>query len=83
MRLTFPHFLDCWNIGSHLTVLIGEKKPDANHQQKQAPFDDPFTKGITSRIIMEPISQVMAECEKKTWTASLLSPKNWRTPSGV
>ena len=44
MRLTCPHFLDCWNVGSHLAVLIGEEKPNANHQQKQAPFDDALYK---------------------------------------
>ena len=44
MRLTCPNFLNRWDIGSHLTVLIGEEKPDANHQQKQAPFDDSLYK---------------------------------------
>ena len=44
MRLTCPNFLNRWDIGSHLAVLIGEEKSDANHQQKQAPFDDSLHK---------------------------------------
>ena len=44
MRLTCPNFLNRWEIGSHLAVLIGEEKPDTDHQQKQAPFDDSLYK---------------------------------------